>query len=106
MSSRNRYLQPEEQIQAQSISKSLFWAVKYCSSQLVPVDVLFITDSIKEMLNVKEVDYISVVDVDTLQPIKQITSRARCLIAAFVGQTRLIDNVELKIGNSSNIKNV
>ncbi len=102
MSSRNRYLETEEYLQAQSLSKSLFWAVKYCSSQGFPVDVQFIIGRIRQMLNVKEIDYVSIVDVDTLQPMLSITSKARCLIAAFVGQTRLIDNVQLEIGESNN----
>ena len=100
MSSRNRYLLPEEKLQGQSLSKSLFWATRYCSSQDRPVEAFFIIDTIRRLLDVKEIDYVSVVDIDTLKPIKIITNRARCLIAAFVGQTRLIDNIQLVIGNS------
>jgi pantoate--beta-alanine ligase len=41
-------------------------------------------------------DYVAVVDAVTLRPIERLDGRpARALVAAFVGTTRLIDNVGL-----------
>jgi pantoate--beta-alanine ligase len=46
------------------------------------------------------VDYVTVADAETLQPIDRMSKRpARAFAAAWLGRTRLIDNVEIsKIG--------
>jgi pantothenate synthetase len=41
------------------------------------------------------VDYLSVVDPESLKPLNALTSRALVAVAAYVGTTRLIDNVVL-----------
>ena len=41
------------------------------------------------------VDYISVVDPDTLEDVADVRGGALVAVAAFVGSTRLIDNVVL-----------
>jgi len=43
-----------------------------------------------------QLDYLEVVDADEMQPIETITGPARIAIAAWVGETRLIDNVAIK----------
>jgi len=40
-------------------------------------------------------DYFEVVDPETLEPVEKITGRTLCAVAAYVGSTRLIDNVVL-----------
>jgi len=40
-------------------------------------------------------DYFAIVDPDTLDPIENISRGALAAVAAFVGTTRLIDNVLL-----------
>ena len=40
-------------------------------------------------------DYAEVADPETLRPLDRIGSTARLLIAAWVGKTRLIDNLEV-----------
>jgi len=48
-----------------------------------------------ELRDVRE-DYVAVVDAQTLKPLERLDGRpARALVAAFVGTTRLIDNVAL-----------
>jgi len=44
-----------------------------------------------------KVDYFEVVDPDTLEPVSDVTKGALVAVAAYVGATRLIDN--LLIGN-------
>jgi pantoate--beta-alanine ligase len=39
------------------------------------------------------VDYLAVVDAQTLQPLARVEREARVLAAAHLGRTRLIDNV-------------
>ena len=40
-------------------------------------------------------DYAEIVDGETLAPVSQATPGARALVAAYVGNTRLIDNMAL-----------
>jgi pantothenate synthetase len=51
-------------------------------------------DVISEESSIR-LDYLEIVDPDTLEPILEITSPALAAVAAFVGTTRLIDNVLL-----------
>ena len=45
--------------------------------------------------------YLEIVDEETLQPLTLIQERpARCALAAYLGQTRLIDNVRLHEGRT------
>jgi pantoate--beta-alanine ligase len=91
LSSRNVYLNEEEKQKALSISKALKLAAKLSITQK---DCEIIK---KEMLKVLEIDvqYIAFVDkefnyIDTIEPKNTII-----LIAGFVGDTRLIDNIEI-----------
>ena len=43
-------------------------------------------------MSVDKIDYAVVVQPETLRPLDQLDSSAIALIAAYVGQTRLIDN--------------
>jgi len=90
LSSRNVYLLPEERKRALSISKALKRAAKLSSK----------TDNIeeikKEMLEILDVDklqYIAFVDRDFNYIEKIIPGNTIILIAAYVGNTRLIDNI-------------
>lgn len=47
------------------------------------------------------VDYLEIVDPDTLKPISSVEGPALALVAAWVGQTRLIDNQVLSVPASS-----
>ena len=41
-------------------------------------------------------DYFEIVDPDTLDPVERLTGKTLAAVAAYVGTTRLIDNVVLK----------
>jgi len=49
----------------------------------------------REILQVDKLDYLEIVDPDTLQPATSLERPTRVVIAAFVGRTRLLDNVAL-----------
>lgn len=45
------------------------------------------------------VDYVAVVDPETLAPVERIEGRVRLALAVYIGSTRLIDNAELAVDN-------
>ncbi len=92
LSSRNAYLSEEEKYRALSLSRSLKRATKMVMSGEREVNLL-----ISEMMGVlKEVDrieYITVCDRN-FQKLKTVESgNTIILVAAWVGETRLIDNI-------------
>jgi pantoate ligase/cytidylate kinase len=40
-------------------------------------------------------DYFEIVDPETLDPVEQVSQKTLVVVAAYVGSTRLIDNVVL-----------
>jgi pantoate--beta-alanine ligase len=100
MSSRNRYLSAEERARALALSQGLMTAEAMVAQG--ERDAGKLVAAIRERLAaaaITDIDYVAVVDPDTLEPIRQVAGSARALIAARVGSTRLIDNCELK-GNA------
>ena len=96
LSSRNAYLSPEERKKALSLSASLQNARNLIKYKDV-VSVAKIISGIKNALSgsVSRIDYVEVRDAATLAELKSIDRKKRAVIAvaAFVGKTRLIDNV-------------
>ena len=43
-----------------------------------------------------KIDYVEVCDAETLQPIAEVREPARVFAAAWMGRTRLIDNVPIQ----------
>jgi pantoate--beta-alanine ligase len=63
-------------------------------------DAAILTNCICSTLNhasIERVDYVAVVDAETLEPLTLVDRSAVALVAAFVGNTRLIDNAVLDI---------
>lgn len=97
MSSRNTYLSPEEREQAVILNRALQVALNAFHSGEKRVEALqkIISDKINEMPLAK-IDYVSIYDYPSLQPIKTIENDALAAVAVKFGKTRLIDNVILK----------
>ena len=94
MSSRNAYLSASEREQAVGLSRGLFAARDRIISG--ERDAAEIVGGIrKEILSAGSVDieYIEVVDPETLMPVNTITGSVRICLAVRVGPCRLIDNV-------------
>lgn len=92
MSSRNIHLSIEERKAAGLLSKALQLVqerYKKDSSSIEAASGLLKTNPLIQM------EYLTVCDADTLQPINQSTQSAVALLAARVGVTRLIDNMLL-----------
>jgi pantoate--beta-alanine ligase len=95
-SSRNRYLSIEERNQALSLSHALNAAKKLADDGERRAATLLqaMSETLSREPDVR-VDYISIVDPDTLLPLEDVRAGALLAIAAYVGTTRLIDNVLL-----------
>ncbi len=96
MSSRNRYLSAEERQQALTLSRALQSAEKQAAHGEHRASALLQTmrATLQEEPAIR-VDYIAVVDPDTLLPIDDVDAGGLLAIAADVGNTRLIDNILL-----------
>ncbi len=95
MSSRNRYLSAENRTRAVSISRTLFEMKASLERK---------RDSLKNVLRmarnrlsgqVDRVDYLEIVDPETLEPLTVSKPEMLAVTACFVGGTRLIDNVKI-----------
>ncbi|HUV41494.1 MAG TPA: pantoate--beta-alanine ligase [Sedimentisphaerales bacterium] len=102
VSSRNRYLTDQQKKDAASIYQALVKA-----QQLVDAGVLESAHIIAAMRTILQqgssiqVEYISVVDAQTLQPIDTIVSQALIAIAVRIGPARLIDNIIVQPAKNS-----
>jgi pantoate--beta-alanine ligase len=97
MSSRNAYLTPQERKSALVLHRSLN-QVKNRFDQGERNAVKLIEAGKQVLAHEPEVrpDYLEIVDPATLDPMQQLRSNALVAVAAFVGNTRLIDNLLLE----------
>jgi pantoate--beta-alanine ligase len=96
-SSRNIYLSKKERKAALVLSKSLNKAKKALKAGENNSDNLFkiiISEINSEPL--AKIDYVEIVDSETLEPTKSINTSILIAIAVFIGKTRLIDNFTWK----------
>lgn len=93
MSSRNRYLNAQERELARALSIALDAGRK---SAVDGVDAVLVATEATLAAYGVEPDYVTVTDVD-LGPAPDL-GEARLLVAARIGQTRLIDNCEVQLG--------
>jgi pantoate--beta-alanine ligase len=96
MSSRNAYLDPQQRKQALVLQRALTrvkksWeAGEHDPAKLVAAG----REEIAEEKSVR-LDYLEIVDPDSLDPVESASDGALVAVAAFVGSTRLIDNILL-----------
>ncbi len=94
MSSRNVYLTAEERIQARSLSAALRAMVQAAAAG--ERDAATLIESARRTIagaGLTRVDYISIVDPDTMQPVDRVDRPALAALAVHVGKARLIDNM-------------
>jgi pantothenate synthetase len=48
-----------------------------------------------EQADISRIDYVALADPDTLEPVRQLQASTVALVAAYVGDTRLIDNCRI-----------
>ena len=96
MSSRNAYLNPDERQRALALHRSLsrvedeFRAGQRTAAKLIAAATKVFVPEPQIRL-----DYFEIVDPDTLDPVERIEHLALAAVAAYVGSTRLIDNLIL-----------
>ena len=94
LSSRNRYLSSAERTQALALSRALHAAEDqlHADASATPATI---EQTLRDHLTADpalRLDYAAVVDPDTLAPIPDLRHGALLAVAAWVGNTRLIDN--------------
>ena len=92
-SSRNAYLNAAERKQATVLRKALLAAKdsgKKSANEVVDLARKIITEA-----PLARVDYVDLVDAETLQPIETIKPNSLLAVAVYFGKTRLIDNILL-----------
>lgn len=96
MSSRNRYLSSSERIEARALSLSLREVSAAVTSGTS--EVRFLHGTLQGHLRASpgvRIDYAEIVDPETLLPVGDVSGGALVAVAAWVGNTRLIDNMIL-----------
>lgn len=96
LSSRNRYLSSDERRRATALYTGL------CAAQDLARagerSALRLVDAVRTLVTAARptrIDYISLVDTESLQPISRLETTGLLALAAWFGETRLIDNVTL-----------
>ena len=98
MSSRNAYLSPQERKQALVLYRALMRVQTLADRGERNVSAL--TSSGKEVVaeeSAVRLDYLEIVNPRTLEPVSNLSSGALVAVAAYVGTTRLIDNILLSL---------
>ena len=98
LSSRNAYLSPEERQAALALSIGLRWAERaVAAGERDPAKVVAGIRAVLEAEPLARIDYVEAVDPETLEPVTEMRGPVLVAVAAFVGSTRLIDNVRIAV---------
>ena len=96
MSSRNAYLDPEQRQHALVLHRSLLRVKKLVQAgERNAFNLLKAGRDEIARENSVRLDYFEIVDPDTLDPVEDVSEGALVAVAAYVGSTRLIDNILL-----------
>ena len=98
MSSRNRFLSPEQRRIAAKLNKALFASADHIAHGVPPERVLAACRKALLAAGFDAIDYLEARDAVTLDPVPTFTTggESRLFAAARLGQTRLIDNVPIE----------
>ncbi len=98
MSSRNRLLSPEIRKDAAVLYQCLIEAKSLYASGKRPGEILSLLVKRIEAVKSAKLDYIEIVDPETLQPVEETREDAVAALAVYFGNVRLIDNIRLRYG--------
>ncbi len=97
MSSRNAYLSPQGRKSALVLQRSLTEVKsRFDQGERNAANLIEAGKQVLAQEPAVRLDYLEIVDPNTLDPMQQLTSSALVAVAAVVGNTRLIDNILLK----------
>lgn len=98
-SSRNKYLNSFERQQAVALRRSFEYAEKIIQNGKKNIDEIKkdIENYIKDNFKIDKIDYISIVNFKNLEEEREITEEVLIAGAIYIGKTRLIDNIFIKI---------
>jgi pantoate--beta-alanine ligase len=95
-SSRNQYLNAGERRQAPVLRAALLEAQRLSAQEgESAANILKAARKVIATAPLARFDYLELVNADTLQPIEKVQPNSLVALAAFFGQTRLIDNIRL-----------
>jgi pantoate--beta-alanine ligase len=102
MSSRNAYLDPEQRKQALVLHRALM-RIQFEVDLGESLSARLLETGKGVIAEVPEVriDYLEIVDPDTLDPVSDVSKGALVAVAAYLGTTRLIDNIV--VGRASSV---
>jgi len=92
-SSRNEYLNLEERKQATVLRKALLAAAD--ATEKSANDIVALVRKVINQAPLAQIDYVELVDAETLRPVEMAGSNSVLVLAVFFGKTRLIDNIRL-----------
>ncbi len=96
MSSRNAYLNADERSRALVLHRALVQVQdKFQDGERSAATLIATAKEVFASQPNLVLDYCEIVDPDTLRPVEQISRKTLAAVAAYVGTTRLIDNLEL-----------
>ncbi|OIQ12007.1 pantoate--beta-alanine ligase [Neomoorella thermoacetica] len=100
LSSRTKYLTPEQRRSALSLHRAL-----NLGSDLIKAgerEAAVVRRAMEKEITAwpeTRIDYVAISDADTLKPLERIAGRVLLALAVWVGNTRLIDNVVLEVND-------
>jgi pantoate--beta-alanine ligase len=95
-SSRNQYLSEDARAQAPVLHRALQEARRLVAKGERNIERILV--AAREKIGaapLARIDYLEIVNAETLQPVTEARPDSRIVVAAFFGQTRLIDNLSL-----------
>jgi pantoate--beta-alanine ligase len=98
MSSRNKYLNPEERQRALALSRGLSLARELLQSG--ERDPQIIIETVRSAMSAVDIDYIELADAGEITPLDRVRGTILLAVAARVGDTRLIDNIKFTVPDS------
>lgn len=91
-SSRNVYLNPKERKAALCLSRAINVGKTLANTETNADKIKSEMRKIIEAEPLAKIDYIEIVDNDTMQPVSKMKENTLAAMAVFIGKTRLIDN--------------
>jgi pantoate--beta-alanine ligase len=101
ISSRNQYLDPEQRRQA----ARLYQTLQTCQAQIAQgqrsaAPLIANMREVLQRIPAAEIDYVSIVDAETLAPAERLRGRILVALAVTIGPARLIDNILVDLGRT------